>query len=181
MALLKAGLPTGYQIRSATRDDLASLPEIEEAAGRLFEPYDAGEANDVNVTADLSLTREAADEGRLWVVVQGADVIGFALATIVDGEAHLHELDVLPEFGRQGLGRALITTLEDWACERGLPAITLSTRQDIPFNGPFYARLGFVSVPEGQLTPGLSEVRAQEARRGLDISRRAVMRLALPV
>lgn len=133
----------------------------------------------MNVTADLSLTQAAVDAGRLWVATHGATVVGFALATIVDGEAHLHEMDVLPEFGRRGLGRALVAALEHWASARGFPAVTLSTRQDVPFNGPFYARLGFVAVPEEQLTPALRQLRAEEARRGLDVSRRAVMRLAL--
>ncbi len=177
--VIDAPLPPGYDLRLATKDDLSILPEIEDAAGQLFGPYDAGEANDMNVTADLRLTTGAADAGRLWVVTHGEKVCGFALAMVVDGEAHLHELDVLPEYGRQGLGRALIATLERWATERALPAITLSTRQDVPFNGPFYARLGFIPVPDAQLTPGLRQIRAEEARRGLDVGRRAAMRLVL--
>src|SRR5438046_609138 len=120
-------LGPGYEIRLATANDLPALPDIEEAAGRLFASYDDGEANDVNVTADLSLTREAADAGRLWVVTHGETVVGFALAMIVDGEAHLHEMDVLPEFGRRGLGRTLVSAVQCWADKRGLPAITLST------------------------------------------------------
>jgi GNAT superfamily N-acetyltransferase len=160
-------------------DDLAVLPDIEDAAGRLFEPYDAGEADDVNITADMSLTSAAVREGRLWVATHGSDVVGFVLATIVDRQAHLHEMAVLPEYGRQGLGSELVGTVERWAHKNGMAAVTLSTRYDIPFNGPFYARLGFTVIQEEQLGPGLRHLRQEEQQRGLDVRRRAIMRLGL--
>ena len=174
------GLPPGYAIRPATAEDLPLLPAIERGAARLFAPFDAGETEDVDVSADLALTSAALAAGRLWVAVFGTRVVGFALATIIDGEAHLHEMDVLPDHGRRGLGRALVAALRRWTVARGLPAITLSTRQDVPFNGPFYVRLGFTVAADEQLTPGLRRLRRQEQRRGLDVSRRAIMRLALP-
>src|SRR5690242_18456983 len=103
---------SGFRIRPASTDDLAVLPQIEEAAGRLFAQYGGGEADDSNVTGDLGLSSAAARDGRLWVATNGAEVVGFALVTIVDEEAHLHEMDVRPEFGRLGLGRALMSTVE---------------------------------------------------------------------
>ena len=176
---IAANRPAEYAIRLATEADLPTLPSIEESAGRLFAGYDASETGDVNVTADRHLTHQAVQDERLWVAMHGTDVVGFALATEIDGEAHLYEIDVLPEHGRRGVGRALIETVRRWASTKGYPAVTLSTRQDVPFNGPFYARLGFATVVDDALTPGLQALRAEEERRGLDLSRRAIMRLAL--
>jgi hypothetical protein len=41
---------------------------------------------------------------------------------------------------------------------------------------PFYARLGFVIVPRAQLSPALRAIVEDETRRGLDPTRRVVMR-----
>lgn len=169
------GHPAGCAIRLTTSDDLGLLPAIEDAAALLLAPYDMAEVDDTTVSADLALTAQAATDGRLWVAVAGSEVVGFALAIIVDGEAHLHEIDVLPAYGRLGMGRALVAALQDWAWASDFPAVTLSTRLDVPFNGPFYARLGFVVVPAEELTPGLLELRRDEQRRGLS-GRRAIMR-----
>jgi hypothetical protein len=55
--------------------------------------------------------------------------------------------------------------------------VTLCTFGDVAWNGPFYARHGFVEVPPDELTPGLVALRDEEAREGMDaMGRRVVMR-----
>ena len=62
----------------------------------------------------------------------------------LDDEAlHLEELDVLPGHGRQGIGTRLVRALCDGARGRGIAAVTLCTFRDVPWNAPFYERLGF--------------------------------------
>jgi hypothetical protein len=63
-----------------------------------------------------------------------------------------------------------------WAEERGYLAVTLTTFRDVPWNMPFYARLGFEEIPAATLTPALRSVLEDEARRGLDPARRVAMR-----
>ena len=169
----------GYTIRLATEDDIPHLAAIERAAAVLFEPYSGAESGDDLVVEDADLVRAAVADRRLWVCAHGVQVVGFALATILDGEVHLHEIDVLPEHGRRGLGRALVEAVCAGARAAGYGSVTLSTRMDVPFNGPFYGRLGFVALPEAELTAGLRQLRLNEAERGLDVERRAVMRRAL--
>src|SRR3954447_13818935 len=48
--------------------------------------------------------------------------------------------------------------------------------RDVPWNRPFYARLGFEVVPSSELSHALRAVVEDERRRGLDPSRRVVMR-----
>jgi hypothetical protein len=46
----------------------------------------------------------------------------------------------------------------------------------VPWNGPYYRRLGFREVPPAEETPGLRRVRAHEAAIGLDRWPRLCMR-----
>ncbi|MDZ4699801.1 MAG: GNAT family N-acetyltransferase, partial [Rhodothermales bacterium] len=101
--------------------------------------------------------------GRLWAAaVSGRQVVGFALADIVAHTAFLSEIDVLPAYGRRGIGRALIERVEAWARETGFDRLSLTTFRDIPWNGPYYARLGFRELTEEQLSDDLRAVLAAE-------------------
>ena len=92
---------------------------------------------------------------------------------------HLHELDVQPDHARQGLGRRLIAIVADWARARGATALTLTTFDDVPWNGPYYARLGFRTLDLATLSPGLQAVRQSEAEAGLPMAHRICMQLDL--
>jgi GNAT superfamily N-acetyltransferase len=114
------------------------------------------------------------------VVVDQKDYpIGFALVHVLDESVHLHELDVHPDYARQGVGRRLIETVIDWARARGATALTLTTFDDIPWNGPYYARLGFRILDLTTLSPGLQAVRHEEAEAGLPMAHRICMQLDL--
>jgi hypothetical protein len=62
-----------------------------------------------------------------------------------------------------------------WAAARDLPALTLSTFRTVPWNAPYYARLGFRELADGELTPGLRDVLAAEATLGLNPADRICM------
>jgi GNAT superfamily N-acetyltransferase len=137
-----------YTIRATSKTDIEKLPEIERQANTLFVGY-TGESH--VMSADHHRCYWKA--GRSWVATDENDQpVGFAVADLIGGQAHLHEVDVHPDHGRRGLGRALVERVIQWACERGLPAITLTTERDIPWNAPFYAKLGFVIVPSEEWT-----------------------------
>ena len=59
--------------------------------------------------------------------------------------------------------------------------MTLTTFRDVPWNAPFYERLGFCVLDSSELTPELDAVVREEAARGLDRDRRVVMRCELTV
>ena len=131
----------------------------------------------------LSLVELAAHQraGRVWVSADPDDrLIAFAVASVVDGGAHLEELDVVPEAGRRGIGSRLIDVVCDWAAGAGFRRITLSTFRDVPWNEPFYARRGFRTLQLTDLSPALREVRAREERLGIAMDRRVLMRRDLP-
>ena len=165
-----------YAIRVAHQDDLAILPIIERAAAAVFRatPY-AYLADDDPVTAEVDLAHE-----HVWVIVDPADEpIAFAVVHLLAEAVHLHELDVHPDHARQGLGRRLIATVADWARAHGATALTLTTFDDVPWNGPYYTRLGFRTLDLATLSPGLQAVRQGEAEAGLPMEHRICMQLDL--
>lgn len=60
--------------------------------------------------------------------------------------------------------------------EEGLAGLTLTTYAEVPWNAQYYARLGFVTLGEEELTDGLRAIRAHETARGLDVWPRVTMR-----
>lgn len=163
-------------IRPARPDDLPALPLIERAAAAIFRttPY-AYLADDDLVSAEVDLAHE-----HVWVAVDQDDhPIAFALVHVLDESVHLHELDVHPDYAHQGLGRRLIATVAEWARARGAKALTLTTFADVPWNGPYYARLGFRTLDLATISPGLQAVRHGEAEAGLPMEHRICMQLDL--
>ena len=171
--------PARVRVRPATAADCPSLPAIERAASRLF--LDAGVPS--HLVEDVTPVDEftvAARDGRLWVASLADDVVvGFALVAWVDGGPHLEEIDVDPAVGRRGIGATLVRAVIEWARVGGHRWLTLTTFADLPWNAPFYARLGFRPLASDAVGPELRAVLAEEARRGFPPERRVAMRLAL--
>ena len=166
----------GYTVRRAREGEFALLPTIERAAaGRFRQTAFAAMAD-----APLAAEQLDPDHDRVWVAVApDGTLVGFALAHRVDDAAHLHELDVHPDHARRGLGRRLIEAVARWAREEGLRAITLTTFRAIPWNGPYYARLGFRTLADDELSPSLRAIRLAETAAGLADTERCCMRREL--
>ncbi|MDP9644312.1 GNAT superfamily N-acetyltransferase [Actinopolyspora lacussalsi] len=163
-------------IRNARADELPMLREIETAAGAVFREIGMHEIADDEPPTTAELAAFQAD-GRAWVAVDATDrPVGYLLASLVDGDAHIDQVSVHPDHARQGLGRALIEVVVGWARGRGLPGVTLTSFARVPWNAPYYERLGFHVLPDEQLTSGLRAIRDEESARGLDSWPRVAMR-----
>lgn len=168
-----------YIIVLARRQDIDILPAIETAAAALFEGHGLDD-----IPADCTQREEFAEaqaDGRLWVALRDDAPVGFALVELLaSGAPHLEEMDVDPRHGRQGIGRALLETVCEWTARAQHASITLTTFRHLPWNMPFYARLGFEEVPREMLSDELGELVREEASRGLDPKLRVVMRYGTP-
>ena len=153
-------------VRRAEDADLPLLADVERAADQLFVPLGM---------TDFPPPATPAQRAQAWrVLVEGRPPRGFAVLELVDGAVHLEQLSVDPAHGRQGIGAALLAATVEQAREHGADRVTLCTYVDVPWNGPFYARHGFVEVAEP--TPGLALLLAHEVDLGLDrYGRRAAM------
>ena len=172
--------PAGVRIVRAAPEHVAALPAIEVAAAALFTPDDVPPAMAAAPTSIPDLV-EGQAAGRLFVALRSEGApIGFALLGARDGRAHLLEIDVHPEQGGRGVGRALLGAVFAAAAAAGHRAVTLTTFSHVPWNAPFYARMGFRALAPGELTPELRLTLAKEAERGLDPAKRVAMRRELP-
>lgn len=162
--------------RTARPDELDALREIESAAAEAFRELGMHEiADDEPPTTDELATFQV--DGRAWVAVDATDhPVGYLLVSTVDGNAHIDQVSVHPGHARQGLGRALIEAAAGWARNHALTGLTLTSFAQVPWNAPYYERLGFQALTDEQITSGLREIREHEATLGLDTWPRVVMR-----
>lgn len=172
-------LESGYHIRSAHAEELPLLSHIERSAAKLF--LDTPYAFLVNADPlSLDFVQEQFQAKQVWVAVDRYEVVvGYAIAREVDDTLYLQQIDVEPEHGRRGIGSALVNTICAWAKQQGYRSVSLSTFRDIPWNAPFYSKLGFHPVDEALLSNGFQQIRLKEHDAGLPISDRVVMHCVL--
>ena len=165
----------GYSIVAAQPGHLARLPAIERAAATRFPLADLPPALREE-TVELEELAEAQADGRLWVALApDGEPVGFALAHFVDGTPYLDEIDVHPRHAGRGLGAALVRAVCAWARAPGHRTLTLVTFRHLPWNAPWYGRLGFRVLAPAELGPGLRRILDEDASRGLDPTRRVAM------
>jgi GNAT superfamily N-acetyltransferase len=151
------------RIRPPRPDELEALRAIERDACRAF--------------ADVGMPEIAADEpfaiaeleaflaaGRAWVAVDDDDrPVAYLVSDVVDGCAHVEQVSVVAAHAGRGLGATLIDHLDALARREGRAALTLTTFRDVPWNAPYYERLGF--EPITPRSTGASSPRSSPTRR----------------
>jgi GNAT superfamily N-acetyltransferase len=170
----------GVVVRAARAEDGVALRVLERRAGERFREVGMPKVADDEPPPPEVLARYAVD-GRSWVAVDEADAtgqpIGYVLVDVVDGCAHIEQVSVHPDHQGAGVGRALVDRVRAWAVDAGLPAITLTTFRDVPWNAPLYRHLGFRDLADDEIGPELRARCEEEARHGLDPAQRVCMRL----
>ncbi len=155
-------------IRPALPSETETVRDIERASSQRFVGVmDALAADEPSPPEVLAARIEAG--GLLIAEAEGA-VVAFVMFRPVDDGLYIEQVDVLPAYAGRRIGSALL----DAAAKR-TPTLLLSTFRDIPWNAPWYRRLGFVDIDETKLTPDLREIRRQHIARGLDESARVFM------
>ncbi|MET8471453.1 GNAT family N-acetyltransferase [Streptomyces sp. NPDC006422] len=162
-------------IRSAEPADFPRLQAIETAGGEIFRTVGmAAIADDAPPTlAELDRFHRS---GYAWVAEDAGTVVAYLVAEPVDGALHVEQVTVHPGAARRGVGQALLAYAADCARDQGLTGLTLTTFADVPWNAPYYERLGFRRLTGAEVTPGLRAIRAAEAEHGLDRWPRVCMR-----
>lgn len=141
-------------IRSAEPADLPRLQAIETAAGEIFRTVGMDAiADDAPPTiAELERFRRA---GHAWVAAEDTGtVVAYLVAEAVDGAFHIEQVTVHPDAARRGVGQTLIACAADCARDQGLTGLTLTTFADVPWNAPYYERLGFHAALRGRAHTG---------------------------
>ena len=163
-------------IRPPRRDELEALVAIEREAGALFTTVGMPEIayDDPGTVPELEPFRAG---GHAWVAVDAGDrPVAYLITAIVDGCAHVEQVSVAPAHARRGLGAALIDHLAAVAATEGRPAVTLTTFRDVPWNAPYYERLGFRVIAPADQGAQLAALVGEEAERIRGDAPRVAMR-----
>ena len=157
-----------YRVRLARDADVPFLAPLERAAAGRFATIGLGAIARGRPT-DAAEYRAAIAAGRLWVVEQGeGTVVGLAIADRLDGEGYLAEIAVDPEHAGRRLAARMIDAVAAWAAGQGCRRLFLTTFREVPWNRPYYERLGFTVVDEVAVGPELRAKRERERARGVD-------------
>lgn len=77
------------------------------------------------------------------------------------------------------MGRALVAAVIEQARVMQLNSVTLTTFRDLPWNAPFYQRMGFVELTHAHTDRHLRDALQTEVLFGFPAERRCAMRLPL--
>lgn len=169
-----------WSIRAAEARDAEALPTLENSAGTLFRSFPSLEWLADSEDLPVERYRELIAQGANWVAVDPDErPIAFLCGSVEEDELHIWELGVRRDLQRFGIGRSLLLAAIHEARWRSLAAVTLTTFRDVPWNAPFYARLGFEQLAGEAIGNRLERVLRADAERGLPIHDRCAMRLRL--
>ena len=146
-------------IRAARPNELEDLRQMEHETGVMFAEVGMGEIAD----HDPPPAQEFVDA---IVAVDSHDrPIGYLRTKRVDDCLHIEQVTVALAHARRGIGAALIDRAVEIAHADGRPALTLTTFTEVPWNMPYYERLGFTVIAPLDQGPELAALVADEARQ----------------
>lgn len=156
---------TDMYVRPAREREISLAVDIDDDACSMF--TDRGLHLDLDpshpfVRAELARWTEAARLQRLlFACTSTGQPVGFAVLDFVDGKPHLDQLSVRRSFMKQGIGKTLVERAKAWSIQAG--ELWMTTYSEIiPWNAPWYRRLGFVAMKDADLGPELGKRIAAE-------------------
>jgi GNAT superfamily N-acetyltransferase len=159
--------------------DAPMIREIEFEAGQRFVSVGMAGIADAAPMA-LQLVERKIEAREIIVAVRadetGDTCVGFVMFEPQPTRIYIQELDVLTTYAGRRIGAALIGQVEQLARERQLTQLVLSTYREVPWNAPYYRRLGFADIDLSELDAALVARRNAHIARGLDESKRVFMR-----
>ena len=159
-------------VRLARNEDCHHLPQIERSAGKLFSTIGMDDVANGTVTS-ADAWEPICENGTLWVATDDRDVaVGFLAAGQQADLLFVYELAVEFEHQGHGLGRKLIRAAEDYAHRHKQAGLALTTFCDVPWNAPYYERLGFETVADAALPAPLQLIISAEHDRFPEPNRR---------
>lgn len=170
-----------YGVRFARPDELDALPAIEVAADARFAatPYAALVAG--YPTTAVEDFAAAQDRWALFVAVGGDDrPVAFAHCRPVGrGTLYVAQLSVHPEHAGRRLASRMLDGAAAFHGPRGVTRLTLTTFRDLPWNAPYYGRIGFREVPDLEAEVFLKRQIEEQVRSGF--ARECRVAMARPI
>lgn len=153
-------------VRPAREGELHLAEAIDDDACLLY--ADAGLVLDMQRVPEF-FEKEAARwaeslrQSRLLFACLGSrEPVGFISLGTADERPYLQQVSVLRAWMGRGIGRKLVERAQRWSVRSG--ELWLTTYDHLPYNRPFYEKMGFVRVAEGQCGAGLRGILEEERR-----------------
>lgn len=163
-------------IRFAVPEDAQRLPAIETSAAQAFRMID--ELSWLAESPPMSVERHSQliALSTCWVALDAENRLhGFLSAERHGSDLHIHELSVMQSMQGQGSGRRLIEAAKDYARSNRLRFVTLTTFTNVPWNAPFYSRMGFQTKTTTDLDQRLAAILSEEYKHGFAPGSRCAM------
>ena len=162
-----------FTIRKARPADIPLLERVERSAAQLFRTVGLEFLLD-GPTVDPAFL--LANTNHLWLAVDWMDKpIGFVVGEDIYGHFHVVELSVAQEFQGKGVGTHLMARMTEELRREGYEMVTLTTYRSLPWNGPWYARMGFLEVNPLDMGTKYMDILENERQQGLDMTQRCMM------
>ena len=161
-------------LRLTEERDTPLLPAIERSAAQAFRQIPALAWLAESEVISPERHRLFLETDHSLLAVADDQPIGFLLSEPLDDA-----LFIVEAWQGRGVGRMMLEQVIETARQAAYPAVTLTTFRDVPWNAPFYTRLGFSMLSELRLPAGLAAKRELETEHGLPPETRCAMRLAL--
>ena len=155
-------------IRLAHINDLDYLADVEKAAASIY-PKGHIPADQEGQTFPSNELHKALNNELLFCAEVENKIVGFAACHPYKKCLHLDEISVRPNYGQQGIGSALVKEVIKKSLTLSLKGISLTTFSDIPWNAPFYEKLGFEILEENNIPRHVQTMLNEERRIGWDL------------
>ena len=160
-------------IRPALRTEIDAIRDLERASSQRFLGVMDALADDEPTPAEVLAQRLARDG--LLAATLDEELAAFVMFRPLENGLYIEQIDVAPAFEGRRIGATLIDAVAERAARAGLARLMLSTFRDVPWNAPYYRRLGFVDIADDALSAALQAVRREHLARGLDEGARLFM------
>ena len=163
-------------IRLAVPEDAQLLPAIETSAAQVFRLIDELSLLAESLPMSIERHSQLIAVSTCWVALDAENrPQGFLSAEHHGNDLHIYELSVMQSMQGQGTGRRLIEAAMDYARSTRLSFVTLTTFTNVPWNAPFYSRMGFQTKATKDLDQRLAAILSEEYKYGFAPKSRCAM------
>ncbi|MBO1740946.1 GNAT family N-acetyltransferase [Leifsonia sp. TF02-11] len=159
--------------RQADLEDVQSYVDIKRAAAGLYR--DLGMSFEVDEERAARDWSEHVQRSSAWVWEEDGRVAAYLVLRRLSESMHIDQVTVHPDFAGRRIGAKLIEVANDQALLLGEKQLSLTTFETVPWNAPYYVRLGFTTVPGQQLSPEMSRILDEESKNSPAGWKRVVM------
>ncbi len=150
-------------IRPADSADAERLKEIEDDAAMLFKQLGGAFTQlDYSAKSPAFYANAIGQNQIIWMAEVRGEPVGFLRAKPVDDVLYCAEISVLRQHQGKRIGERLIAHFVDFARANGFAGAAGVTYEHVPWNGPYYLRLGFNLLPGDQIGPELAQIMSSE-------------------